>query len=58
MEKIVLPDIKKLHQLDVYVENGGFKAIRKALKQSPDDIKMELHAKDYRQTKIFVCQWR
>ena len=32
MEKIVLPDIKRLHLLNVYVENGGFKAIRKALK--------------------------
>ena len=38
MEKIVLPDIKKLHQLDVYIENGGFKAIKKALKQTQDDI--------------------
>lgn len=38
MIKIVLPDIENLHQLDVYKENGGYTAIKKALTQSPDDI--------------------
>lgn len=38
MEKIVLPDIKDIHVLDVYVQNAGYTAIRKALSQSPDDI--------------------
>ena len=38
MEKIVLPDIKDLNKLDVYKENGGYTAIKKALDQSPDDI--------------------
>ncbi|MDP2302548.1 MAG: NADH-quinone oxidoreductase subunit NuoF [Ignavibacteria bacterium] len=38
MEKIVLPEIENLHQLDVYLNNGGYTAIRKALSQSPDDI--------------------
>ncbi|MDP3831760.1 MAG: NADH-quinone oxidoreductase subunit F, partial [Ignavibacteriaceae bacterium] len=38
MEKIVLPEIENLHQLDVYLNNGGYTAIRKALTQSPDDI--------------------
>jgi len=38
MEKIVLPDIKDLHLLDVYLKNGGFNAARKALNQSPGDI--------------------
>ena len=38
MEKIVLPDIDNIHILDVYVENGGFAAAKKAFSQSSDDI--------------------
>jgi NADH-quinone oxidoreductase subunit F len=38
MEKIVLPDIKDLHLIDVYLQNGGYSAYKKALSQSPDDI--------------------
>lgn len=38
MEKIVLPEIENLHQIDVYLNNNGYSAIRKALSQSPDDI--------------------
>jgi NADH-quinone oxidoreductase subunit F len=38
MEKIVLPDIKDLHLLDTYLQNGGYSAVTKAFSQSPDDI--------------------
>lgn len=38
MERIVLPEIEKLNQIDVYIANGGFEAARKAFTQSPDDI--------------------
>ena len=38
MEKIVLPDIKDFHKIDVYVANGGYSAAKKAFGQSPDDI--------------------
>lgn len=38
MEKIVLPDIPNLHDIDVYTNNGGYQAVRKALQQNPDDI--------------------
>ena len=38
MEKIVLPEIENLHKIDVYKENGGYKAVEKALAQSTDDI--------------------
>jgi NADH-quinone oxidoreductase subunit F len=38
MEKIVLPEIKDIHLLDVYVENGGFNSAKKAFSQSSDDI--------------------
>lgn len=38
MEKIVLPEIKNLHEIEVYQNNGGYQAIRSALKQTPDDI--------------------
>lgn len=38
MEKILLPDIKDLHLIDVYISNGGYNAAKKALTQTPDDI--------------------
>jgi NADH-quinone oxidoreductase subunit F len=38
MERIVLPEIKDNHLLDVYIENGGFNAAKKAFAQTPDDI--------------------
>ena len=38
MEKIVLPEIDNIHILDVYVQNGGFTAAKKAFSQSSDDI--------------------
>ncbi len=38
MEKIVLPDIKDLHLIDVYIKNGGYSAAKKAFGQAPDDI--------------------
>lgn len=38
MERIVLPEIQNLDQIDVYIANDGFQAARKAFSQSPDDI--------------------
>lgn len=38
MEKIVLPDIENLHLIDVYLQNEGYTAVKKAFSQSTDDI--------------------
>lgn len=38
MEKIVLPDIKDFHKLEVYLQHGGYTAAKKAFNQSTDDI--------------------
>jgi len=38
MEKILLPDIKDLHLIDVYIANGGYNAAKKALSQTSDEI--------------------
>jgi NADH-quinone oxidoreductase subunit F len=38
MEKIVLPEIKDLHLIDVYLKNGGYSSAKKAFSKSPDDI--------------------
>ncbi|MDP4176014.1 MAG: NADH-quinone oxidoreductase subunit NuoF [Bacteroidota bacterium] len=38
MEKILLPDIKNLHQIDVYIQNGGYEAVKKAYKRTPDEV--------------------
>ncbi len=38
MEKIVLPDIKDIHLINVYEQNGGYSAAKKALSQKPDEI--------------------
>lgn len=38
MEKIVLPDIANFHQVETYLQHGGYTSIKKALSQSTDDI--------------------
>ncbi|MEJ5350538.1 MAG: NADH-quinone oxidoreductase subunit NuoF [Melioribacteraceae bacterium] len=38
MERIVLPEIPNLDNVEVYLSNGGFEAAKKAFSQSPDDI--------------------
>jgi NADH-quinone oxidoreductase subunit F len=38
MEKIVLPDIKDLHLIDIYIHHGGFAAAKKAFTKTTDDI--------------------
>lgn len=38
MEKILLPDIKDLHLIDVYVSNDGYNAAKKAFTQTTDEI--------------------
>jgi len=38
MEKIVLPEIPDLNQIEVYLANAGFESARKAFKQTTDDI--------------------
>ncbi len=38
MEKIVLPDIKDIHHINVYEQNGGYTSAKKAFGQKPDEI--------------------
>jgi NADH-quinone oxidoreductase subunit F len=38
MERIVLPGIPNLNQIEVYLSNGGFEAAKRAFNQTPDDI--------------------
>jgi len=38
MEKIVLPEIENFHQLDVYIQNGGYEAAKLAFTQTTDQI--------------------
>jgi NADH-quinone oxidoreductase subunit F len=38
MEKILLPDIKDFHLIDVYVSNSGYNAAKKAFTQTPDEV--------------------
>ena len=37
-EKLILPDIPNLHRIDIYEEQGGYQALRKALGMKPDEI--------------------
>jgi len=38
MERIVLPEIKDLNKLEVYLQNEGYSAAKKAFSQTSDDI--------------------
>jgi NADH-quinone oxidoreductase subunit F len=42
MDKLILPDIKDLHKIDVYEKNGGYQAIKKALSMTIDEIIAEV----------------
>jgi NADH-quinone oxidoreductase subunit F len=42
MDKVLLPDIKHLHQLDVYLAHGGYEALRKALTMKPEEVTDEV----------------
>jgi len=37
-EKLLLPDIPQLHMLDVYEQNGGYQALRKAIGMKQDEV--------------------
>lgn len=39
---IVLPKIPNLHEIDVYVANGGYEQYRKVLKLTPDEVSNEV----------------
>ena len=42
MDKLLLPDIKNFHTIDVYEANGGYKAFRKALEMKPEEVTDEV----------------
>lgn len=48
MEKLILPDIKDLHKIDVYEANGGYKALRKALSMKPEEVTDEVKKSNLR----------
>jgi NADH-quinone oxidoreductase subunit F len=37
-EKVILPDIRDLHDINVYLANGGYKALKKALEMKPEEV--------------------
>jgi len=40
--KLILPEIKDLNKIEVYLENGGYQAFAKALKMTPDEVTNEV----------------
>jgi len=40
--KLILHDIENLHEIDVYIKNGGYETFRKALKMTPDEVTNEV----------------
>lgn len=38
MERIVLPEIKDLHLIDVYIQNGGYQSAQKAFARTTDEV--------------------
>ncbi len=48
MEKLILPDIPNLHQIDIYEEHGGYSALRKALTMKPEDVTEEVKKSNLR----------
>ncbi len=48
MERMLLPETKNLHQIDVYESHGGYAALRKALQAKPEDIIEEVKKSNLR----------
>ncbi len=48
MEKLILPDIKDLHKIDVYEANGGYAMLRKALGMKPEEVTEEVKKSNLR----------
>jgi NADH-quinone oxidoreductase subunit F len=48
VEKLILPDIPNLHQIEVYEQHGGYSALRKALSMTPDDVITEVKKSNLR----------
>jgi NADH-quinone oxidoreductase subunit F len=46
--KIVLPDIPNLHEMEVYLRNGGYEMYRKAVSMHPEDVTNEVKASGLR----------
>jgi NADH-quinone oxidoreductase subunit F len=47
-EKLILPDIPNLHQIDVYEQNGGYQALKKALGMKPEQVTDEVKKSNLR----------
>lgn len=48
MEKLILPDIPDLRQIDIYEQHGGYSALRKALTMKPGDVTEEVKKSNLR----------
>lgn len=48
MEPVILPNIPKLHTIDVYEANGGYQALRKALGMTPEAVTDEVKKSNLR----------
>jgi NADH-quinone oxidoreductase subunit F len=48
MEKLILPEIKDLHKLEVYEANGGYQMLRKALGMKPEEVTDEVKKSNLR----------
>ncbi len=47
-DKIVLPEIKNYHTIEVYLANGGYKALKKALEMKPEEVTDEVKKSNLR----------
>jgi NADH-quinone oxidoreductase subunit F len=41
-EKLILPDVRDIHRIDVYEQHGGYGALRKALSMRPEEVTDEV----------------
>jgi NADH-quinone oxidoreductase subunit F len=48
VEKLILPEIPNLHQIDVYEQHGGYSALRKALTMKPEEVTDEVKKSNLR----------
>ena len=47
-KRVILPDIPDVHKIDIYLANGGYKALRKTLLMKPDEVIEEVKKSNLR----------
>ncbi len=47
-DPVILPDVRDVHTIDVYLAHGGYKALKKAVAMKPEEVTDEVKKSNLR----------